>query len=152
MPDEISLNILKILQQKARIPNAEVARQINLAPSAVLERIRKLEKQGIIDGYEVILNPEYFNRTFIAFVHVYLNDLSKVSKAGKQFSEIPDVQEVHYITGKDCFLLKIRTKNSKELNNIIKTSIYKTGFVDKTETSVSLESFRETALFPIETL
>ena len=46
--DEIDLNILQILQEKARIPNVEVARQVAMAPSAVLERIRKLEKQGII--------------------------------------------------------------------------------------------------------
>ena len=52
MIDDTSLKILQILQKKARIPNVEVARQVGLAPSAVLERIRKLEKQGIIDGYE----------------------------------------------------------------------------------------------------
>ena len=62
MIDVISLKILKILQKKARIPNAEVARQVGLAPSAVLERIRKLEHLGIIKGYEVRINPEYFDR------------------------------------------------------------------------------------------
>ena len=60
MIDEINLNILKILQEKARIPNVDVARQVGLAPSAVLERIRKLEKLKIIDGYEVRLNPKFF--------------------------------------------------------------------------------------------
>ena len=60
MIDEISLKIIKILQNKARIPNVEVARQVGMAPSAVLERIRKLEKQGFIDGYEVRLNPRRF--------------------------------------------------------------------------------------------
>ena len=63
MIDDISLKILKILQEKARIPNVEVARQVGMAPSAVLERIRKLEKQGIIEGYEVRINPEYFDCT-----------------------------------------------------------------------------------------
>ena len=60
MLDSISLEILNILQEKARIPNIEVSRQVGLAPSAVLERIRKMERQGIIDGYEVRLNPERF--------------------------------------------------------------------------------------------
>ena len=63
MLDEISLNILKILQEKARIPNIEVARQVEMAPSAVLERIRKMERQGIIDGYEVRLNPDALTAT-----------------------------------------------------------------------------------------
>ena len=70
MLDSISMEILKILQEKARIPNIEVSRQVGLAPSAVLERIRKMEKQGIIDGYEVRLNPQRFRFAQVAFVHV----------------------------------------------------------------------------------
>lgn len=66
--DKLNLKILKILQEKARIPNAEVSRLINLAPSAVLERIRKMESQGIIDGYEVRLNPTRFNCAQISFI------------------------------------------------------------------------------------
>jgi len=68
MIDEISLQIIRILQKKARIPNVEVARKVGMAPSAVLERIRKLEKLGIIDGYEVRLNPAHFGREMVAFV------------------------------------------------------------------------------------
>ncbi len=70
MIDDISFKILSILQEKARIPNVEVARQVGMAPSAVLERIRKLEKQGIIDGYEVRLNSESFGRSLVSFVFV----------------------------------------------------------------------------------
>ena len=70
MIDKKSLKILKILQEKARIPNTEVARQVGLAPSAVLERIRKMENQGIIDGYEVRLNPERFSKNQVAFITV----------------------------------------------------------------------------------
>ena len=80
MIDEISLKILSILQQKARVPNVEVARQVNMAPSAVLERIRKLEKQGFISGYEVILNPRSFNRNMVAFVHVFLRHTSRADR------------------------------------------------------------------------
>ena len=70
MIDAVSLKILKILQEKARIPNVEVARQVGMAPSAVLERIRKLERQGFIDGYEVRLNPKRFAKSLVAFVRV----------------------------------------------------------------------------------
>src|SRR6056300_838378 len=99
MIDGISLEILKILQEKARIPNVEVARQVGLAPSAVLERIRKLEKQGIIDGYEVRLNPKRFARSLVAFVSVKLRKLGDEIKVGKQLARIPEVQEVHYVAG-----------------------------------------------------
>ena len=70
MIDAVSLKILKILQEKARIPNVEVARRVGMAPSAVLERIRKLEKQGYIDGYEVRLNPQRFRRGMVGFIHL----------------------------------------------------------------------------------
>ena len=90
MIDEISLKILKILQEKARIPNVEVARQVGLAPSAVLERIRKLEKQGFIDGYEVRLNPERFAKSLVAFVHVKLKKATDEIKVGKQIAHIAD--------------------------------------------------------------
>ena len=83
MIDEISLNILKILQKKARIPNVEVARQVGMAPSAVLERIRKLEKMGLIDGYEVRLNPKKFRRNLVAFIMV-------TTKHPRQREEIAD--------------------------------------------------------------
>ncbi|MCK5826547.1 MAG: winged helix-turn-helix transcriptional regulator, partial [Desulfuromusa sp.] len=70
MIDDIDYQILSILQNKSRIPNVEVARQVGMAPSAVLERIRKLEDRGIIEGYEVRLNPQPFNQGLMAFVQV----------------------------------------------------------------------------------
>ena len=57
MIDDISEKILTLLQQDARLSNAEIARQVGLAPSAVFERIRKLEERGVIRGYEAKLNP-----------------------------------------------------------------------------------------------
>ncbi|NLX19428.1 MAG: winged helix-turn-helix transcriptional regulator, partial [Desulfobulbus sp.] len=84
MLDEISLKILKILQEKARIPNIEVARQVQMAPSAVLERIRKMERHGIIEGYEVRLNPEQFNRSQVAFVRVLTRLVGDQSLTGER--------------------------------------------------------------------
>ena len=84
MLDEISLKILKILQKKARIPNVEVARQVDMAPSAVLERIRKLEQKGFIDGYEVRLNPEKFKRNLVAFITVVTSAQESVMLTGRR--------------------------------------------------------------------
>ena len=95
MIDEISLKILKILQNKARIPNVEVARQVGMAPSAVLERIRKLEKQGFIDGYEVRLNPQRFHRTLVGFIHVTTETSADSDDLIQRLVGMEDVQEVH---------------------------------------------------------
>ena len=108
MIDETSMKILKILQEKARIPNVEVARQVGMAPSAVLERIRKLEKLGYIDGYEVRLNPEKFGRGLVAFVQVDVRSDTSKNKVGQTLAAMPEVLEVHFVTGKDCYLVKLR--------------------------------------------
>ncbi len=150
MIDEKSLQILKILQQKARVPNVEVARQVNLAPSAVLERIRKLEKHGIIDGYEVILNPKRFNKALVAFVYAYLEDPSKQDEAGYALIRIPEIQEVHFVSGRDCFFLKVRVSDIGELNETIKSKILLVEHISRTETSVALSTLKETSQIPLD--
>ncbi|MCP3923147.1 MAG: Lrp/AsnC family transcriptional regulator [Desulfobacterales bacterium] len=145
--DETGLKILKILQEKARIPNVEVARQVGMAPSAVLERIRKLENQGYINGYEVILDPEKFNRNIIAFIHVYVE---KNLNAGDEIAKIDDVQEVHYLTGVDCFFVKVRVKDNSELDSLIRKKISSIKGVKSTKTSIAVSTFKETSRIPIE--
>jgi Lrp/AsnC family leucine-responsive transcriptional regulator len=148
--DEISLKILKILQQRARIPNVDVARQVGLAPSAVLERIRKLESQGFIDGYEVRLNPEKFFRSMVAFIVVRIHRLTDEKAVGKHLAGISGVQEVHYITGEDSFLVKIRVADNRELGRFIQEEIAPIKAVVSTRTSVVLSTYKETAKIPIQ--
>jgi Lrp/AsnC family leucine-responsive transcriptional regulator len=150
MIDEISLKILKILQEKARIPNVEVERQVDMAPSAVLERIRKLEKQGYIDGYEVRLNPEKFKRNLVAFVTVVTGGEGKKMNAGEALSKIPEVQEVHYIAGEDGFLIKVLVSDTEELGRLIRQKIQAMQFVRATRTAISMATYKETARIPID--
>jgi len=150
MFDEISLKILKILQKKARIPNVEVARQVGMAPSAVFERIRKLEKLGYIDGYEVRLNPEKFKRNLVAFITIHTNARESVVLTGKQLSAIPEIQEVHHITGEDGFLVKVRISDVAELGRLIQDKILKIAAVRTTHTTIVMSIFKETARIPID--
>ncbi len=149
MLDEISLNILKILQEKARIPNIEVARQVEMAPSAVLERIRKLERQGYIDGYEVRLNPERFDRRQIAFIEVRTRSVGDRPQTGEQLAAIPEVQEVHFVAGEDCYLIKLRVADTAELAAIIRERIAVIAEVVSTRTTTVLHTYKETARIPI---
>ena len=146
--DNTNLEILKILQQKARIPNVEVSRMINLAPSAVLERIRKMESQGIIDGYEVRLNPERFNRSLVSFMQVYPNHGSNNETIAEALADFEEVQEVHYIAGDDCFLIKARTANMPELARV-RSRIGSIEGVQATKTFPVLATRKETAQIPL---
>ena len=148
--DEISLKILKILQERARIPNVDVARQVELAPSAVLERIRKLESQGFIDGYEVRLNPERFSRSLVAFIVVGIEKLADIKRVGLSLADIPCVQEVHYVTGEDSFLVKARVGDNRELGRFIREEIASIKGIRTTRTSTVLSTYKETAKIPID--
>jgi len=148
--DDISIKILKILQEKARVPNIEVARQVGMAPSGVLERVRKLEKQGIIDGYEVRLNPECFNRSLVAFVFVTPEPDSDESDLGEALAAIPDVQEVHYVAGEDCFMVKVRVGETLQLERLRREKIIALPQVRSTRTVIALHTYKETARIPLD--
>ena len=150
MIDDISLKILKILQKKARIPNVEVARQVNMAPSAVLERIRKLEKTGYIDGYEVRLNPEKFKRNLVAFIIVVTDSRDNMAQTGKQLAAVPEIQEVHHITGEDGFFVKVRVSDVAELGKLIREKILKMTAVRTTHTTIAMSTIKETARIQID--
>ena len=151
MIDEISFEILKILQEKARIPNVEVSRMVGLAPSAVLERIRKLEKRGIIDGYEVRLNPQRFKKNLVAFTHVIIQNTIEREAIGRRLADIPEAQEVHFITGEDGYLVKMRVADPGELDRIIREKINTIEGVIRTNTSIVLSTAKETARIPLDT-
>lgn len=148
MIDNKSLEILRILQEKARIPNVEVSRQVGLAPSAVLERVKKMEKSGVIDGYEVTLNPKLFHRSLIAYIYITTQP-EKEESVGEALAQIPDLQEVHFISGNDCYLTKIRCKDSTVLGSILKKKIKTIDGVISTRSEIVLSTNKETNRFPI---
>ena len=150
MIDDISLKILKILQEKARIPNVEVSRQVGMAPSAVLERIRKLEKHKIIEGYEVRLNPKFFAKGLVAFITVKIEKHADEIAVGKKLARRPKIQEVHYVAGEDAFLVKLRGADTEEIGRLIRETIKSIDGVRLTETSIVMSTYKETAQFPID--
>lgn len=147
--DRTNLEILKILQEKARIPNVEVSRLINLAPSAVLERIRKMEGQGIIDGYEVRLNPEQFNCTLISFIQLFTAAQADLPTIEAALDRLDQIQEVHRIAGDDCYLIKVRSADTTTLDRLLRESILTITGIRSTRTLPVLATSKETARIPI---
>jgi len=148
MIDAIDEQILTILQENARTPNAEIARHIGMTASAIFERIKKLEKQGIIKSYEVRLCPDRIGLPLLAFVLISLNEISKMHMTGKQIAEIPGVQEVHYIAGKGSILAKIRTAGTLDLERRL-DQINQIKNVSVTETTIVLKTDLESMSLPI---
>ena len=150
MIDEIDRQILSILQQNARTSNAEIARQVDMAPSAVLERIRRLEARGVIQGYEARINPEALGLNLLAFVFVRSTDFDGEAKTAELLADIPEVLEAHHIAGEDCFLLKVRSPDAKTLGRLLRERIGSTGSIQSTRTTIVLETVREESRLPLE--
>ena len=123
MIDGIDLEILRILQSNARTSNAEIARQVNLAPSAVFERIRKLEERRVIEGYSARINPTAVELPLLAFVFVRDSDGPGTSDTARQVAEIPEVLEVHHVAGEDCLLVKVRAKDTEALGRLLRDGL-----------------------------
>lgn len=140
--DEIDLQILHILQDKARVPNAEVSRQVGMAPSAVLERIRKLEERGIIEGYEVRINPAAFAQGLVAFLFIEV-DPADSAQLDERLAQVAGVQEIHQIAGPDGYLVKLRAANPGELGRILREEIQRFPGVRATRTQIVLNTIKD---------
>jgi Lrp/AsnC family transcriptional regulator, leucine-responsive regulatory protein len=146
--DEIDRQILNIIQQNARITNADIARQVGLAPSAVLERVRKLEERGIIKGYLTKIDPRAFGLMMTAFVFVKTDDMSWESTA--KLSAIPEVLEVHNVAGEDCYLLKVRVPNGESLSDLLHERIGEIEGVRTTRSIIVLKTAKEEITLPLD--
>ena len=149
MIDLIDALILDKLQQNARETQAEIARAVGLAPSAVLERIRKLEARRIIRGYTAELDAKLLDQPMLAFVAVRSVEGPAEDSVAQQLASLPQVLEVHHIAGDDCYLIKVRTKNAEALGLLLRTTIGRIPGVRSTRTTIVLETVKETSRIPI---
>lgn len=150
MIDDIDRKILAILQENARISNAEIARRLEAAPSGILERIRKLEKRGIITGYHAAVDARKLGQYVTAFAFIRTDERPGDIRAANQLVEIPEIQEVHHIAGEDCYLVKLRCASNNELGRLLRERIGMIETVRSSRTSVVLETVKETSVLPVE--
>ena len=148
--DEIDRAILGLLQGNARTTNVEIARQVEMAPSAVLVRTRKLEDRGFIQGYSTRLNASGLGYGLLAFVFVRSEGGVWQGDFAEKLSAIPEVQEVHHVAGEDCFLVKVRTRDTASLGTLIRDAIGSLPSVRSTRTTIVLETAKETMDLPIK--
>lgn len=149
MLDDKDRIILNILQENAKTTNAEIARQLDMAPSAILERVRKLEEREVINGYEAQLNPKALGLGLLAFVFVRTEDQVGGLTTAKQIAEIPEVLEIHDVAGEDCYLVKVRAKNTQHLMKIMREQFGKLQSIRSTRTTIVLETIKESGKLPI---
>jgi Lrp/AsnC family leucine-responsive transcriptional regulator len=148
--DEIDTEILTILQSNARTTQADIAKAVGLAPSAVLERIRKLEARGAIREYVASIDPRIAHRSLLAFVAVRTSEYGPEQPSAQALARIADVLEIHHVAGEDCFLLKVRARDAEHLGQMLRRQIAAVPGVTSTRTTIVLETVKETARIPLQ--
>jgi Lrp/AsnC family leucine-responsive transcriptional regulator len=147
--DDTDLHILELLQANARETQAEIARAVGLAPSAVLERIRKLEARGALRGYVAQVDPKVIGLGLLAFVAVRSDEAGPENRIAQALGEHPEVLEVHHVAGDDCYLVKVRVRDAEDLGQLLRTRIGRIPGVRSTRTTVVLETVKETSRLPL---
>jgi Lrp/AsnC family leucine-responsive transcriptional regulator len=150
MIDGIDYNILTILLKDGRATNADIARQVGMAPSAILERIRKLETKGIITGYTAKVDANQLDLSLLSYVRIRAEESVDSMEVGEALAQFPEVQEVHYTAGEDGYLIKVRTKNAEELGKFLRDRIGTIHHISSTMSTIVLTTVKETAALPIK--
>lgn len=137
--DGIDKKILRALMEDARTPVLEIARNVGISGAAIHQRLRKLEKSGLIAGSKFIVNPKVLGYTTMAYVGIYLDKAMSNPEAVKQLKNIPEVLECHYTTGHWSIFIKILAKDNEHLMYLLNKEIQSINGVSRTETFVSLQ-------------
>ena len=118
--DALDSRILAVLLRDGRTPAAQIADEVNLSRPAVADRITRLEKQGVIRGTTVVLEPAALGRAVTAFIAARGNTSApKAERSFRDFMTSDEVLEVHSVAGDDCFFIKVRTDSIPSLNQLV---------------------------------
>lgn len=137
--DGIDKAILRALMDDARTPILEIARNVGISGAAIHQRLRKLEKSGLISGSKFIINPKTLGYTTMAYVGIFLDKAMSNPDAVRQLKKIPEVLECHYTTGNWSVFVKILCKDNAHLMQVLNKNIQTIPGVSRTETFISLD-------------
>ena len=147
MLDKTDKAILRLLQQNARMSNAEIARRVKLAPSAVLKRIQRMEQEKIITGYEARIDPKALGLGMGSFIKIHADEKLGEVAVGKRIAAMPEVQEVHFMAGDFYYLVKVREKDPEAHVDFVRR-LGNVGVVD-CQTLLILQTVKDSGAIPI---
>lgn len=145
MIDATDRKILDMLQSNARVTNLDIANEIGMAPSAISERIKKLERKSLIKGYTTSINFEALGLGMTAFVFVNTNEKAGENLTAIELAKIDEVLEVHNVAGEDCYLIKVQVRDPGALGVLLREKIGAIPTVSSTRSTIVLETFKESS-------
>ncbi|MDD5308113.1 MAG: Lrp/AsnC family transcriptional regulator [Deltaproteobacteria bacterium] len=152
--DKIDRNIIRALQENGRITNVELARMNDLAPSSMLERVRRLEEKGVIKGYCAILDPKAIGLEIQAMVMITLDrhQSAPIDTFENGVRSVPEVRGCYHLTGRYDYMLHVVARDIDHLGELVKHRLASIGGAEKLETFLVLSTIKEDHGFGIETM
>ena len=149
--DNIDRKILRMLQENSKITNSYLSKQIGLSPAPTLERVRKLEKKGIISGYHAQLNLSKIGLGISTFVLVSLKEHNKknINIFLDKINKVNNVIECHHITGTGDFILKVVSENIASYQKLMLDKVSEIEATDSLQSMVILSTFKDNKVMPL---
>ncbi|WP_211827608.1 leucine-responsive transcriptional regulator Lrp [Kistimonas asteriae] len=150
--DRIDRNILRVLQENGRISYVDLADKVGLSTTPCMERVKRLERENVIQGYSARLNPNFLEAGLLVFV-----EISLYSKSADIFDEfrqavgsLPNVQECHLVSGNFDYLIKARISEMASYRKLLGDILLKLPGVRESKSYIVMEEVKETLSLPIE--
>ena len=143
---KIDRNILRILQRDGRISYTDLSREVGLSVTPCIERVKRLERSGYIQGYTAKLNPELLNAGLVVFVQIRLNHTSQENfeEFHRSVMDLEDVQSCYLVSGNYDYLLKARVADMAAYRELLGSRILKLPAVQESTSYVVMEELKET--------
>ena len=150
--DRIDRNILNELQVDGRVSNVELSKRVGLSPTPCLERVKRLEKQGYINGYTALVNPHFLGASLLVFVEITLNrDTPDVfERFNRAVQLLDDIQECHLVSGDFDYLLKTRVADMSAYRKLLSETLLTWPSISDSRTYVVMEEVKQTSRVAIQ--
>lgn len=148
--DEIDLDILRRLQRNGRISNAELAREVNLSSPATHERVRRLERSGVVRAYGAVLDAAEvgFGVTVYVQVTLSLHQDKPIESFRESIRQLPEVLECHNVSGDYDFLLKVVAEDIAAYEAFVRSKLSRAPGVERLQSSFVLSTAKQTLQLP----
>jgi Lrp/AsnC family transcriptional regulator, leucine-responsive regulatory protein len=149
--DETDVQILSILQSDGRITNADLAKRVGLSPPSVLQRVRTLERAGLIKGYYAHLDPDRLGLKIVAWVSITLalHQEQPIERFRRAIQDIPEILECYHVSGDADFMLKVIVKDMRAYETFVREKLSKIKGVQQIKTSFVFGTNKQTSEIPL---
>ena len=147
--DAIDSKALTVLQRDGRVTWASLGTALGLTPPAAADRVRRLEEDGVITGYSALVDPARVGVTLTAFVSVSLTTHARRAAFLGVVARTPEILECHHVAGDEDFLLKVRCRDTADLEALLTKKLKASAAVARTRTVIVLSSEKESYAVPV---